>query len=257
MSTSLLVVYLLILLPKAIATSLVEEPSIDDIDISSLGDPLFIEDEKQDLIFYDTTMTEDFLLSSENLDTPWEISNDNPALLDSEVSQIESYNIPLDVYDNFEGIVIGGPESQNTDQAFGFEDDYGGIATSCQPDGDVTHWFINNDSSSTLMSRNLIDDYFDLRIPDEILSPKKSCPVRPWEEKPRRPTPPEPVGLPFRWPNPDWEGKRCKRLGLGSPVYALCCFGPDSGRDNSQGNICYPGKSRVFLNLSSVTSLGP
>jgi hypothetical protein len=255
MSTSLLVVYLLILLPNAIATSLVEEPSIDDIDISSLGDQLFTEDEKQDLIFSDTTMAEDGLLFSENLDaTPWEISNDNTALLDYEVSQIESYNIPLDVYDNFEGIVAGGPESHHE---FGFEDDYWRIATSCQPDGDDTHSFIDNDSSSTLTGRNLIDDYFNLRIPDEILSPKKSCPVRPWEEKPRRPTPPEPVGFPFRWPDPDWEGKRCKRLGFNSPVYALCCFWPDSGRDNSQGNVCYPGKSRVFLNLSSVTSFCP
>jgi hypothetical protein len=48
--------------------------------------------------------------------------------------------------------------------------------------------------------------------------------------------------LPFPFPVPDTTGERC-RVEIGeAPLYALCCFTPDSGYDDHIGNTCYPGE---------------
>lgn len=240
MSLHLILVYLLGFLSGATAKSVAPELYITGIGIGSSNDqPLVDRSAQQDNTYSDFSSVGDISVFGDNPDsfptTPGE-SGDDLALLDGEVYSLNQQNPQLgEDHGNTEG--LAGQDPGNLDL---FVESSAEVAPSCGG-GDDLDSFINN--PSTLTSRNLIDDSFDLRIPEEILAPNKLCP-NPLDEKP---TSPENGKLPFRIPLPDYGGKRCRMEVGEGPLYALCCWLPESG---NKEHACYPGTVSFSFSLS-------
>lgn len=243
MSIHLVLVCLLNFLFEVAAKPFMPELHISNIaKISLINQPLVVRTPQDDL-FSDISNAGDISVFGDNPDlfpsTP-EISGDDLALLDSDVYPVNQDILALDVYNgNTEELTAQGPE--NFDLFVGSSDQVAELPALC-PGGHSFDPFII-DKLTTLTSRNLIDDYFDLQIPEEILAPNQLCP-NPSDTKKSSPQSTENTSkLLFRVPLPDLAGKRC-RIGIGeSPYYALCCF--MAGNENRE-NACYPGKC-VFL----------
>ena len=169
------------------------------------------------------------------------------ALFDSEVYSLDQNDPWLDEY-------IENPE-EPADQDLANPDMFlqpGGEftegadwSTLCEG-GDNLDWFVDN--PSTLVGRDMIDDFFDLRIPDEILTPDQFCPNPLSTQEPPPESTKDTSRLPFRIPLPDLAGSRCRIEDGEGPLYALCCFMQGNGIEE---NACFPG--RVFSLVSFIS----
>lgn len=209
---------------------------ISNIETTSLNNqPLVDRSAQQDNSFSDFSNMGDISVFGDDPDmfssTP-EISGDDTALLNDEVYPLNQYSPGLDVY-------IKEPAASDAETLDMFAASSAELPTLCESGKDLDSFMSN---PNTLTGRNLIDDFFDFRIPGEILAPNKLCP-NPMETK-KSPQSTEPTSkLPFRIPFPDFNGKRC-RVGIGEvPSYALCCFLPEDG---NKEHACYPGKVTFF-----------
>lgn len=258
MALHLLLVYvlnLLNLLSETIANPVAPKRYIGGIGTVSLDhQKLDGRSAKQDTIYSDILTARDLSVFGDNSDmlsTKFEASGYDIALLDREVFSIDQDNPQPDSYDeNIER--LAGEDPGNLDQILEFSGGDSEVVTSCQQE-DNLDYFITD--SSMLTSRNLIDEYFDLRIPEGILAPNQLCPGPLNEnEIPTTRQPTENERLPFPFPLPDYDSTRC-RVGLGEiPLYALCCYMPDGEFDSSEGNACYPGEIHFFFSVSSLFS---
>lgn len=168
------------------------------------------------------------------------VSGNDIALLDSGSYSLDQESPEFDLYDENTGLQAA-QDPENPDLFVGSTGESVELATSCEGENDLDSFV---DKPNMLTGRNLIDEFFDLRIPDEILAPKKLCP-NPQDTKDSTSQPTENTSkLPFRVPLPDLAGKRCRIEDGEGPMYALCCFMEGNG---NQENACYPGK--VFLLL--------
>lgn len=166
-------------------------------------------------------------------------SGNELALLDSEDHSIDQGSPELDLYDEDPGLQAA-QDPENLDMFVGSIGETAELPTSCEGGNNLDSYV---DDPNMLTGRNLIDDFFNLRIPDEILAPKGFCP-NPQDTKKSSPQSTEHASkLPFRVPLPDLAGKRCRIENGEGPMYALCCFMEGNG---NQENACYPGNV-VFL----------
>ena len=162
------------------------------------------------------------------------------ALLDSEDYSLDQESPELDLYEENAGLQAA-QDPENLDLFVGSIGESAELATSCEGGNNLDSFV---DDSNMLIGRNLIDENFDLRIPDEILAPKQLCP-NPQDTKESSSEPTENTSkLPFRVPLPDLAGKRCRMEDGEGPMYALCCFMAGNGY---QENACYPGKVFFFF----------
>lgn len=200
---------------------------------------------KQDVIFSDIIKRGDLSVFENNpeiLSIESGASGGDTALFDSEVFSLDQDNPQPDSNNDNIG-TLASEDPGNLEQIFPFSGGGSEVATSCQQEDDLDY-FLND--FSMLTSRNLIDEYYDLRIPEGILAPNQLCPG----PLNKIPTTRQPTGnkkLPFPFPLPDYASTRC-RVGLGEvPLYALCCYMADSEYDGSEGNACYPGEIQIFF----------
>lgn len=169
-----------------------------------------------------------------------EVSGNDIALFDSEDYSLDQESPGLNIHDgNTEGQAAQDPKS--LDLFVGSIGESAELPTSCEG-GNNLDSFVDN--PSILTGRNLIDDVFDLRIPDEILAPKQLCPIPQDTKKPSSQPTENTSRLPFRVPSPDLAGTRCRVENGEGPMYALCCF---MEGDENQENACYPGKVVFFF----------
>lgn len=236
----------LILVSELIATPAITEYHSGDIGALLVANRrLSVRSAMQDLTESDPSSSGDISIFEDSPETlPKTILPEGPegdlALFDNEYNKVSgqqdqdsgSLNLPLDP--------LSGSFSE--------------VASSClqQPEDNLDS-FIDDDYPTVLTGRNLIDDYFDLRIPEDILSAPQPLCIDPQDRKTTSPRPTIDSGLPFPFPSRDFAGKRC-RVDLGeSPLYALCCYMVDSEHDKSEANACYPGGFCICCTLFLVS----
>ena len=249
MALHLLFVYVLNLLNflcGVIANPITPKPYIGGIGTVSLDDQELVgRSVKQDMIFLDIIKRGDLSVFENNTDilsTESGASGGDTALFDGEVFSLDQDNPQLDSNNEIIG-TLAGEDSGNLEQILSFSGGGSDVATSCQQEDDLGYVV---DDFSLLTSRNLIDEYYDLLIPEGVLAPNQLCPG-PLNKIPTTRQPTENRKLPFPFPLPDYTSSRC-RVGLGeAPLYALCCYMADSEYDSSEGNACYPGEIYILF----------
>lgn len=240
----LLLVCLLDFLSEVTTKPLAPELYVSSTAGTSLNNrPLVGRSPQQYDLFSEVSNTGDTSVFVDNLDlfssTP-RVSGNDVAFLDTEVYPLYQNNPSLDIhYEITEGQAVQDPD--NLDLFVESIGETAELPPLCEG-GDNFDSFI--EIPSVLTGRNLIDDLFDFRIPEQILTPNQLCP-NPQDTRKSAPQSTEDTSrLPFRVPLPDLAGKICRyELGEG-PLYALCCF---MEADGNRENACYPG--RVFLLL--------
>ena len=214
--------------------------------------PLVSRSPQQNDLFSEVYNTEDISTFVDNPDlfsSTSGVSGNDIAFLDTEVYPPYQDNPDLDIHENPEGQAAQYPENldlENLDLLVGSIDETAELSPLCEG-GDNLDSFVEN--PGMLTGRNLIEDYFDFRVPEEILTPNQLCP-NPQDTKKSSPQSTEDTSkLPFRVPLPDLAGKICRYMLGEGPLYALCCFMEGEG---NRENACYPGRVVFFPLLSLV-----
>lgn len=249
----LLFTYLFYFLVEFAAKPVTPKAHISYGGISSSNQLLLDRSPQQDEFFPDLSNTGDISAFGDEptmfLSTPG-LSGTDSALFDGEVSPLDPSGAGVDEY-NGDAEELTAQDPANLDMFADSSGEGAEMSASCQ-EGDNIDSFVGDPSA--LISRNLIDDYFDLRIPGEMLAPHQLCPNPLGTKSPSTQSTEDNSNLPFRVPAPDLAGERCG-IDIGEePTYALCCFLPPDGNEE---HACYPGKVFFFSFPSRFRAIKP